>query len=234
LHADQDGDDLTILYLKDTNAVLGGQEQAAILELLQNSWKYGRRHGFNHQSRYKFTQYHRYLLYLLKNEISSPLFKAAGQKIMELGTSTHYAEFDEFVAEFYDIVRRCDPLLVNAYDLMSGEGLVEAVVKSGAKGSKEHIRVYLDNLLKHQEIPQLEEEHIRSFDRYIEASNHIGTEGAKQFTLLYAMNSIYMMGSNVYSNNRVLMRNALEAQLTKHLLYNQTAVKHTLIPTTTA
>jgi len=245
LHADQDGDDLTILYLRDSNCHIEPTEWSAILELKHNSWRYGRRYGFDTQSRYRFTQYHRYLLHLLSDDLAevSGLWrrvrdaykenpKQIHQKIIELGSTTEIDEFDRFIEQFYHIIKNIDPIMVNTYDLITGEGLVKAVVDSGAKGRDEHIKVYLENLYK-PELANYKQELIQSFDRYIDASNHIGNEGAKQFILLYAMSSIYLMGDNIYSNNRVILENVMSSDLTRPLFFNKTAIRDILLHSTT-
>lgn len=73
MHADQDGDELTVFILqKNTN--YGGSTvlRNAIAEMRENSWAYGRRHDLMYQPKYSMTQYHLYLLhyhdeYFLKN-----------------------------------------------------------------------------------------------------------------------------------------------------------------------
>ena len=67
LHADQDGDEVTLFYIEKQDHEPSSAIQSAITELRNSSWKYGRRHNFAYKCKYSFTQYHRYLLFILND-----------------------------------------------------------------------------------------------------------------------------------------------------------------------
>lgn len=63
LHADQDGDELSIYIFQKGEEVPSFELQAAITEMQNISWKLGSRHDFLYNPRYNFGQHFRYILY---------------------------------------------------------------------------------------------------------------------------------------------------------------------------
>ena len=64
LHADQDGDELSIFYIKNPGTTSPSYDiQIAICELKNFSWNGNIRHDFAYEPRYEFTQYLKYILY---------------------------------------------------------------------------------------------------------------------------------------------------------------------------
>lgn len=233
LHADQDGDDLTVFYLKRSGETPSITMQAAITELRMMSWKYGRRYDFAYRPRYSFTQYHHYILHVFddyfkeRNELWRRLggtSRARCKLMMELGCSIMRDEVDDFIRLLIEFTGRLDCELTSAHDMLTGGGSLKAVVESGAKGSDDHISIFLNNLYNLD--PNYKRNLIAGFDKYVDASTHMSAGGTRQFTLLYGVNSIYLHNNNIYANDSVILRNVHDSHLMSAIFYNKHAVNY--------
>lgn len=235
MHADQDGDELTIFYLKHPGTNEPTHEIAmAITELKKFSWKYGMRHDITNKPRYEFTQYlkyilHRYDKYFCKhNKLWASLQGNAKKKcdtIMHLGSSIAPREVDEFIDLLSNFVKHLDVQLPSITDLLNGTDSVLDVIKSGAKGELLHMETYLQQLFSwnYNRTEQLK----KNFDNYIRSGAEMSTNGAYQFLFLGAINGIYLLHDNLYYNDKVIMRNVSKFTALASIIYNAKACIHT-------
>ncbi|QLI62417.1 LEF-9 [Dikerogammarus haemobaphes nudivirus] len=231
LHADQDGDELSIFYLSLQGDLPAIEIQMAITELKQMSWKYGNRHDLSFKSRYQFTQYHKYILekfndyFVENNALWASLdgtIKEKVDKIMELGCSTHYDELDDFINILINFTENMPVLLSSTSDIFNGVGDVLHVVNSGAKGTPEHIKAYLKNLF--EDDPNNIQNLIDSFNKNIKSSSKLGKEGGRQFTLLHAVNSLSLHNTSIYYNDLIILSEMHHSSSMSTFYYNTTAV----------
>ena len=221
LHADQDGDDLTVFYLK----TYGGEvpsltTMGAIIELRKLSWKYGDRHNVAYQPRYSFTQYHYLILHMFDDFFKkySPLWaslkgssKLKCKQIMDLGCSIYHKEVDDFVELVLQFTEALNWILVSGQEMLEGLGVVKAVVESGAKGTKEHIETCIKNI---RTLPEdYTEKLVVGFNKFIDNSARMSIGGVIQFILLYCLHSIILHQNNVYAKNHILLTNIKESDL---------------------
>lgn len=234
LHADQDGDELSIFIIEKQADLPSIEVELAIAELKSMSWKYGRRHNFAFKSRYQFTQYHKYILdkfddYFIKH---NPLWasltgtpKEKGFKIMELGCSTHFDEIDEFIELLINFTQNLPPLLTTTHDILNGTGDILNVVNSGAKGSTDHIEEYLKNIFHDTHTFQ---NIIDGFNKNITSSSKLGKEGGRQFCLLHAVNPLNLHQGIVYYNDIKLLSDVDNSTSMATFYYNNVSVEHSI------
>lgn len=217
LHADQDGDALSIYVLRYQKENPSFSLQGAIKELQALSWRYGRRHDTCFRPRYSFSQYHKWILYKYDEWFSSNsnIWKSlqkypTEQKcniLMHLGCTIFYHEIDHFIKMLIDFCASLKLPLVNAVELMQGKGTLEEVVSSRSKGNTEHIKLYLKllygNLAEDQD--QYENTLKQSFDKYVHSSKRMATMGHRQFILLYGMNDILLFQNRIYFKEKVIV-----------------------------
>lgn len=234
LHADQDGDELSVFFLENQSELPSIDMEMAITELKRLSWKYGSRHCVGFRCRYQFTQYHKYILqkydsYFCKHNAlwaslkGSPKIK--GYKMLELGCSTHFDEIDEFITLLIDFTTNLPTLVTSTHDILSGVGDIQHVVDSGAKGSNDHIIEYKKNL--YNDNPDNIQNLIDGFNKNIKNSSRLGKEGGRQFCLLHAVNPLSLHRSSIYYNDSILLKDVKKSTSMATFYYNKTAVTET-------
>lgn len=235
LHADQDGDELTIFFIKYTVTEPSIDIIMTICEMKRMSWKYGTRHDLAYTPRYHFTQYHKYILFthdvffrehsvLWKSLNGDPQQKC--EQIMHLGCSILRKEVDEFIELLLNFVAHLEPQMVGVHDLLNGVGAVQDVVDSGAKGSQHHIAEYLRNI--YEVNVNNKKNLIDGFNKNITSSMLMGIEGARQFALLYTVNPLSLHQNNIYYNRMILLSNIRYASCMASFYYNSFAVMYTV------
>lgn len=233
LHADQDGDELTIFYIEYTSEIPSLEMKMAISEMKKLSWKYGTRHDISFTPRYQFTQYHKYILhkyndYFEKNNklwaslSGTPLEKSF--KIMDIGCSIMYDEMDEFINLLTNFIKTLPLELTPINQIINGTGDVRHVVDSGAKGSNNHITEYLKNLMNTN--PNNKEALINGFNKSINSSAKMGIEGGRQFSLLYTVNPLSLHRNYVYYNTKVLLDNVKNSTSMASFYYNTCSIEY--------
>lgn len=234
LHADQDGDEVTLFYLEKQDDEPSSAMQSAIAELRNSSWKYGRRHNFAYKCKYSFTQYHRYLLFILNDffcqhnalwkKINEYGFVNKPDTLMNLGCSILHQEVDEFLDLVSAVTGNLKCLLTPISDILHGNGDLSAVVESGAKGTPTHIETFLNHLYKSNG-PDYEKL-IKSFNKYISSSGDIKQGGYRQFIFLYCINPINMHNDCVYANNEIILKGLRDADSMSGYYHNVHAVEY--------
>lgn len=234
LHADQDGDEVSIFYLEKLDDIPSPDMESAIVELRKCSWKYGTRHNFAYKCKYSFTQYHRYLLYILNDFFCehSDLWKRLHEdgrghkpdRLMNLGCSILYREVDEFLQLVSAVTSKLKCLLTPISDVLKGDGDLKAIIDSGAKGTPIHKETLLNHLYKTNG-PNYEKL-IKGFNKYITGSADMKKAGYRQFIFLYCVNPIYMHNNCVYANNDVILDGLRDADSMSSYYHNIDSVEY--------
>lgn len=244
LHADQDGDELSLFYIKHPGKNEPSHNiKMAIAELKKFTWSGGVRHDFSYKPRYEFTQYLKYILYRYNNyfcqhnklwaSIPGNDISKKCIKLMNLGCSIYPREVDEFLIQLSTFVSNLQTQLSNSRDILNGTGTIKDVVSSGAKGEAIHIHTYLKNLYTIN--PKRKIDMISNFNKYIESGSKMSINGAYQFIFLEAVNPLTMLNGHVYYNDKILMRNVINATSFSSYCYNHVACDYifNMIATTT-
>lgn len=252
LHADQDGDELNLIFLQYENEIPSPKMKNAISELKRMSWDVGVRHDVFYNTRYVFSQYQRTLLSIydeaLKrhstfwNSIKCDNINKKAEIVMNLGCSTHRKEVDEFINLLSEIINYNEPFkncnddnlkcfrndhLLTIDDAICDSNFIENhIVNSGAKGSKFHIDVYKKSIYS----PNFDEWYDKAIENYnqsIKTSSNMSTVGARQFVLMYEFNSVFLKHGSIYKNDNVLFKDFLDSDFGSWISLNHYSVHHT-------
>lgn len=242
LAADQDGDDLSIFFLRHESGSPSLEMKCALEELRRGTWQYGNRKTMSYKPRHSLSQYHRFILHKHDDVLKqlSPLWASLygdiqdrTRTIMALGCSIMHEEVDAFIELVSTVICSFPIQSISFNDVLNGEGVMKTIVNSGAKGSLDHITAFLENLFSEpdllktkaggggdsggaNEIKMIED----GFNKFIRNSSQLSKEGVTQFTLLYAFNSITLHKNKIYMNNEVLFDRVETATLMHYLCYN--------------
>lgn len=234
LHADQDGDELSIFYIKHPGKNIPSHNiKMAIVELKKFCWNGGIRHDFKYKPRYEFTQYLKYVLYRYNDHFCkhNKLWASIKgdvalkcNKIMHLGCSIYPREVDEFICQLSDFVKNLDVQFSTCEELLNGTGAIKDVVLSGAKGEDVHILTYLNNLYNLN--ASRTEEMISNFNKYIESGTKMSHNGTYQFLVLEAVNPLTMLNGHVFYNDVIIMFDMSKATSLASYYFNTISVEH--------
>lgn len=235
LHADQDGDELTVYIFKKGEEIPSFELQAAITEMQNLSWKLGSRHDFLYNPRYNFGQHFRYILFKYSAWFQkfSPLWASLKcptenkpDLIMNLGCSILRNEVDDFINVLLRFCHELKTPIITLDNLLNGSGDLTDIFKSKSKGTQEHLMVYLNKL---HNIFEVDENEFRvAFDRKIIQSKALSLNGQRQFNLLYALNSLVLFRNTVYFNNKRLIGNFDHNPAVLSFVYNLPALNYIL------
>lgn len=234
LHADQDGDELTIFYLKHPKTNKPNKDlQMAIIEMKKLSWNGGYRHDIGYRPRYEFTQHLKYILYRYddyfssQNKLWAALSGNAAQKcktLMNLGCSIYQREIDNFIYQLSYFLKHLPFQMSNIHDILHAEGSVKDVYKSGSKGEKIHATTFLDKLYNIDE--KRKENLIDNFNHYIVSGSKMSINGAYQFQVLESVNPLTLLYGHVYYNDKIILKNYTDATAFASYSYNPAASNH--------
>nr|WOZ57635.1 LEF-9 [Menippe mercenaria nudivirus] len=236
LHADQDGDELSIFYIQHPGTNKPSHEiEMAISELKRMSWDGGVRHDLTYMPRYELTQYHKFILHQYNDYFCSvnKLWASIGGSprekckiIMHLGCSIYVKEVDAFIQQLSDFIKKLDIQMVPCDELLAATGTINAVVESGAKGEKIHIKTYLNRLynLNDNRLKDL----IENFNKYIHSGTNMSRQGTYQFQYLEMVNGLNLTNESVHYNDRVIFRNALHETSMASYQFNAATTKYVI------
>ncbi len=231
LHADQDGDELTIFYIQHPGTNIPCHKtEMAISELKCFSWKYGPRYDMSFKPRYEFTQYLKYILWRYNNYFckhNKLWANLTGNNVkkcrmmMHLGCSIFPKEVDDFIDLLSAFVKNLSFQLPTIVHLLKGTGSIHDVILSGAKGEQLHMEQYLSNLynLDVDKVKKL----IANFNNYISSSSEMSINGAFQFLILGAINPLYLLNDRLFYNDKVLAKDIGKNTTMASYLYNSKA-----------
>jgi hypothetical protein len=232
LGADQDGDEINLIFYKKNGEIPSFALKNTIIELKAMSWKYGRRHTSIYNPRYSFSQHLKLILYLCDKtlEIESALWRSLPGNIpskcrvlMNLGCSILKEDVDEFITNTVCVLVEEYALTnIPINEMLTENGILSAVVNSGANGSKGHIDNYLKNIYS-CDTNNFKKRCVHGFNRYIKNSPQMSREGTTQFILLKAMCSISYHQNIISFTDIPLYKNVKNSAAFCSVLYNNVA-----------
>lgn len=240
LHADQDGDTLTLWTYGNGGGAVSRRQRLAHDELMRLTWQWGERRDLTGRTRFVLSQQHRLVAYHHDRRLRelSPLwrdvylinggdassFSKRCDDVMALGASTHRNECDDFLRHLQTLVAEGVPLPTIS-DLFNGTGVLHESVLSTAKGTEAHLERMRSVLRRPRDPHAFMEAAKNNYDNYVDASTTMSREGTKTFTMLFGANSV-MLDDNVVSLNETqLMSRFTGNALTAGILYDAAAVK---------
>ncbi len=234
LHADQDGDELSIFYLKHPGTNHPSHEmKMAICELKRLSWDGGVRHDIAYRPRYEFTQYHRFILFRYNeffckvNKLWASIRAPIAEKcniVMNLGCSIYVDEVNALIQQLSEFVSKLDIQTASASELLNANGSIRDVVLSGAKGEAIHLETYLRNLYSLN--PNRKTDLIANFNKYIQSGSEMSRNGTYQFLFLETVNPLLLLDGHVYFNDVILLRNIVKATCFASFFFNVFATQY--------
>ncbi|UHB41785.1 LEF-9 [Macrobrachium rosenbergii nudivirus] len=233
LHADQDGDELNISYLKHQDKEQPTLDlKMAITELKKMSWNGFVNHDFAYKPKYQFTQYHKYLLHQYDsyfNKISKLWRTIEGTPskkcniMMELGCSTHKKEVNQFIYQLSNFTQHLKTQVPRFKSILNGKDEIRDVMLSGAKGEQLHIDTYLSQLYTLKNEKERVNKMVESFNNLVNSGTKMSIKGAYQFLMLEVVNPLNMLKGNVYYNDTLLLPNLINSTMFSSYMYNSKA-----------
>lgn len=233
LHADQDGDDISINYLKYELTVPRPLMKTSITELRQLSWNHGYRHNIFYKPRYYMGQQFRHLLYAKDAwfQEHSAFYKCLSNvygkhtvrkidAIMDLGSSIMHSEVNDFIELILAFNEKYVDNLLRLEDYVKCNDEMKEVVNSKSKGSDRHLELYRTNMSKSIECKDLK----IAFDDKIDSCKVLEREGQTQFSLLHALSPAAIMMGALYMGERIVIEKYTDADLMDTNKYNTEAV----------
>jgi hypothetical protein len=247
LHADQDGDTLTIFFFPK-NVFNEYTYRKIYNELVSQTWEYGNRLDLLGHSRYGWSLHHKFVMFLndeilkkksaiwaglsrkhpLTNEVLS--FKERARMAMTIASSptTNRKLSDELIAAVCCIVKDHGTQQPTWKDLLFGSGILESVVKSGAKGTPDHLEMYrtgienVDNI----DYSDFKSKTIDNYNKYINAKKNIQSIGTGSFITLTTMSSVEMIDNKIKQNDTLLMSDVGSDGLFVSMSYEHDVIKY--------
>lgn len=228
LHGDQDGDEVNIFYInKEGPSPLLYMSR---YELERKSWDCGFRHDVLGRPRYKFSQLQVLMLYKHHDDLCrlSPFWKSINGKLAmfwDLACSTHRTEADEFLTLFSSYCKQRDFPLVTVNDVLTGTGIFDDIVKSGAKGSQAHIDVYLKNLKGRDEAELISESKV-TFNKYVTSNREMQKVGRQTSGSLHIYQNVILLNGSLQMNGVTLVDNIFDISLSSIFLYRPNTINY--------
>jgi hypothetical protein len=233
LHGDQDGDEVNLYYVvkKDRSYYALLTE----LELKRGTWTNGFRHNVLGNPRYSFSQQQDLMLFeyddILTQENkfwrSLKRYSRSEKKriFWDLASFTHRREADEFLRYFLTFCVRHDPGVVPIGNLLRGDGILESVVKSGAKGTGSHIEQY-KQLMRGQTIDDILADAITTFNKMVQANHDMKVCGRQHSGSNHIYQNVVLCDKILYCQDMVLVEDIWSCALSSFLLYRPNVVRH--------
>lgn len=227
LHGDQDGDEVNIFYVnKEAPSPL---MYMARYELERKSWNHGFRHDVLSRPRYKFSQLQVLMLHKHHDDLCrlSPFWATIRNlsTFWDLACSTHRKEADQFLELFSNYCKNIYYPLVTAHELLTGTGIFEEIVNSGAKGSQAHIEVYKKNLMVRDDAELVAEAKI-TFDKYVTSNRDMQRVGRQTSGSLHIYQNVILLNGALQMNGVTLVDNIFDISLSSIFIYRPNTINY--------
>lgn len=232
LHMDQDGDEITLMWLEYLHPLLGlGKEiQMAIREIQKISYL-----NYPVQPTTQTWRYEMPMLFWLYAEIYNDVLCEAStlwrfipgtpkEKMKHFnllcGSASLRNETNDVINMFLKInEKQC--LGLQLKELKPDQYFLPSIVKSGAKGTEMHLKKLYSQLYNVNEV----DDGINHFNMFITASSTMSTQGTNCFHSLFACQSLHLYHSSILYNGRTLLTDLATSQLGTPMFANKHAIK---------
>lgn len=237
LHADQDGDEIPIYYIKRESEIPSPLMKMTIFELNALSWNNGKRYNLLLKPRYSLGQQYRHLLYTHDNwfierssfyKHLSAIFTDRNEKfdaLMSLSGTVFREEVDSFFRlMIYFNQTYKDPNMCLSDYIHCNDEIID-VYKSKSKGSTRHVDIYKEGLSKKKTF----DDYIFSFNNKINSGKTLEKEGQTQFSLLHALSPATIMCKNLMFSDHLLIENYTDCDLMAMYNHDKHFVKYVVV-----
>lgn len=203
LHADQDGDEITIFMLPKTNDGANYNEFLMMKELRHNMWSIGIRHKFDYSPKISFGQYYLYVLYKFHDKIVEkfPLYGklpcSVADKpkfLMNLFCGSQYDKAISFISDLMDMSKDLPIPIPSLTNILTGK--LNDIIDSGSKGSINHLSEFIQ-LMKGLNEKEHHNKSIEAFNRYITSSGAMSKSGQQLYSMLFGTSSLILKSNSL-------------------------------------
>lgn len=238
LHADQDGDEITIFMLPETNVLPNYDEVLMMKEIRNNLWSIGLRHKFDYSPKISFGQYYMLVMYIFHDKICEllPTYKnlpcAKEDKpefIMNMFCGSHYHLGVKFISDLLEIIKDLALSAPSIVNILRGN--LGDIVNSKSKGTKNHLSEFL-RMMKGLREEEYFEEAMKAFNKYIISSCQMSKSGQQLYSMLFGTSSVTIIYNTLTYMNRKICENFFNKRATECVQYNKYDIlylKHLLI-----
>lgn len=227
LHADQDGDEITIFMLSKTQELQNYNEMLMMKELRNSIWSSGIRHKFDYSPKISFGQYYQYVMYLFHDKICEmlpiyaklPCAKAdKPQFLMNLLCGSHYHFGVNFISDLMEMVKNL-PIPIPSYEkVLKGE--LNDIVDSKSKGSSSHLDEFV-NMMHGLNERDYHSKSTSTFNKYITSSCKMSQSGQQLYSTLFGTSSLNIKENMLFFMSRKLTQDFYNKQPTECVQYNR-------------
>lgn len=150
-----------------------------------------------------------------------------GKKFMNEASAGYLSdEYDDFQRVLIEHNRTETSQYITVSDILLQTDKLPSIVRSGAKGNVELIRMLLDNIssAKRLTLDDRKQEMLGLCNKYITSSQDLSRNGRKQFAALYAAHDLVSLFSNIYIN-KCCYANYDEFASAGTLLFNESSLE---------
>lgn len=232
MNLDIDGDELTLYLFLKKSTFMTPNQKAALIEL--NDF-YERRMTLLNDTKYTLCQIHLFYAYKYRYKYDSIsevwrntegiTFKDKCKNFMRLAGTTHKEECDNLLQILSEDIRNSE-CHATCEDLLGNTTLLEDIVKSGAKGTLNHIQEYLQLLQTPTDPNIFYEETSTYYNQLVQNSNQMTHAGKKCFESLVGRSNIVLDQCNIYCCDQLLIKDFLDSEISDDFVYNEYAIDY--------
>lgn len=228
LHADQDGDEISIFYIPKTKNIKSYNETLMYKEL--DAAKTSRR--FDGTSKYTPGQYYQYVMYTFHDKFCEiiPFYKdlpcSKSEKPKFLFNMLMSSKIDQATKIISDIIQLSKNLLIKTPSVKEIlEAKLEDIVESGSKGTINHLKEFKNTLSNTNE-----EEHskkcVANFNKFIKTSSIMSNEGRLLYSSIFGGSAIELYYNNIKMMGVIVEDNFYGKPITYQVQYNQYDIRY--------
>lgn len=227
LHADQDGDEINITFIKNRTEILAYNQLVAQSELKNANTI----NLFHIKPKYQFGQY--YKLFFFKNQeilhkeipilktIMAPLNEKP-EILMKLLCSVYQDKFTPILSKIINLANNYIMQQVPFEKLIDGSGLMD-IVNSKSNGSVFHIQE-TTLLLRGIDPKEYLTREINSYNNYIQSALKLTTSGRNLFTKLFFYSHFYLQNDTLFFLNTPIVSEFSKCAAAYPLLFENVSV----------
>lgn len=141
---------------------------------------------------------------LEENDFFRKTYHKGVKYMLEVGSGYMHEEFKRFCDVLIEYNRHFNDFLITINDLAILTDTLESIVSSGAKGTKETLVLFINNIRTHHTLYDKKDEMIEQMNRYIMSSQELSHTGRKQFISQFAAHDLISMLGKIYMNKVLL------------------------------
>lgn len=239
MHLNQDGDEVNLYYIAapKKHQLPTLEMKFTNLELLNITWRYGRRHNLFYEPKYSFSPFHKFIMQKHEAFLNkrSHLWRKLGdttsvaqkcKTIMALGCSIMRDQVNDFIDLILAITQQSEGESLNVFDYILNTGrLRRSIVGSGAKGDEHMINLYYEKLNLKDNSKFLSQHQNEGFDENVNRGKKLSDRSIIQTAFYNSMNGVVYENGKILLNGKPIFERVSKSPMFANMFYNRTAVK---------